>query len=442
MERLTAVDTAWFRMEEAQNPVDIVAVFVFAGALDHARFHEVAARLVRSRRFRQRVRWRPVGRPQWVDDGAFCLDDHLHFHELERPQNREALEAAVSRLTSRQFDLSRPLWELHVLDGYEGTRSVLVARLHHAMGDGLSLMSLVLAMADGAPELARAADGAREPRRERAPFEHALRRAWRRRREWVHNARASAQSLARLVFLSFDSPTELRGAVSGRRLCAWSGPIPLRRVKEVGRSMGATVNDVMLTVLAGALRRYLEARGQDANALTLRAVVPVNLRPADQPVDWDRLGNYFGLVYLDLPVQRADPHRRLLDLRRSMERLKHSPEAHVARALLFVLGFVPTRLALYIDVLFARKGSVVVTNVPGPRHILSFAGQPVDEAVFFVPHPGRLAVGISIFSYAGAIRVGVRTDAAVVGDVRGLVCAFEREFEALCERGQLAELPR
>ncbi|MBC7172419.1 MAG: wax ester/triacylglycerol synthase family O-acyltransferase, partial [Polyangiaceae bacterium] len=151
MELLGPVDTAWFRMEEARNPVDIVGVFVFAGALDHARFREVVARrLLRSRRFGQRLESRRVGRPRWVEVADFSIDDHLSFHRLANG-SREALESAISDVTSAPFDVRRPLWEVHVYDGYQGERSVLVARLHHAMGDGYALMGLVLAMADEAP---------------------------------------------------------------------------------------------------------------------------------------------------------------------------------------------------------------------------------------------------------------------------------------------------
>ncbi len=434
MEPLTAVDTAWFRMEEAMNPVDIVGVFVFAGPLDHDRFREtIERRLLRSRRFRQRVERKRLGRPRWVDDDGFSIDAHLHFHALPADGSRAALESAISRVTSEPMDTRRPLWDLHVFDGYEGRRSVLVSRLHHALGDGYALMSLVLAMADEAPEpgadRARARPG--PSRGLRAAFGSSPSDAWKRRGELARKAKATAQSLSHLVLLPFDPANDLRGKLSGRRLCTWSEAIPLERVKEIGRGMGATVNDVILTALAGALRRYLAARGEDVDALAIRAVVPVNLRPPWQPVDWDRLGNYFGLVYLDLPVHLADPGERLLALRRTMNRLKRSPDALVSRGLLYSLGFVPTRLSHVIDELFARKGSVVATNVPGPKKPLSFAGQRVEDAVFFVPHPGRLAVGASIFSYAGSVRVGIRTDAAVVADPHALARAFEEELAAL-----------
>jgi diacylglycerol O-acyltransferase len=435
MEPLTAVDTAWFRMEEAKNPVDIVSVLVFAGALDHERFRQtVTRRLLRSRRFRQRVERRPLGRPRWVDDQAFSLDDHVHFHRLPRGAGREALEGAISTITSEQMDLRRPLWDLHVFDGYEGERSVLVARLHHAMGDGFALMSLLLAMADEAPEWtheeARRHQG--DTRRPGRDVPRPLPRdAWGEAERWARHVTRSAQSLAQLVLLPFDPENDLRGQLSGRRLCTWSKAIPLTRIKEIGRSMNATVNDVVLTALAGGLRRYLTASGEEVDALAIRALVPVNLRAPGEPVDWDRLGNCFGLVYLDLPVHLASPEKRLFALQQSMKRLKRSPQAGISRGLLYALGFIPTRLSHVIDGVFAKKGSIVATNVPGPKQPLSFAGQRVEEAVFFVPHPGRLAVGASIFSYAGSLRVGIRTDAAVVDDPHALVRAFEDELEAL-----------
>lgn len=430
MEPLSAVDAAWFGMEQGENPVDIVGVFVFASEVDRQRLRElVERRLLRSRRFRQRVERRRFGRPRWVEDERFSVDAHLHYDALPGDGSREALEAEVSRITSAPMDTSRPLWDLYVFEGFEGGRSVLVCRLHHALGDGYALMSLVLTMADEAPEPARGKTSG-EPTRDRAA-PRSLLRAWKRRRELPHAANASARSLAHLVLLPHDPESELHGPLSGERLCAWSDAIALERVKGIGRGLGATVNDIMVAALAGALRRYLSARGENVDALALRALVPVNLRPLGEPVDWDRLGNRFGLVYLELPVHLADPMQRLIALRRAMERLKRSPEALVSHALLFALGLFPRRAARLVEKFFAEKGSVVATNVPGPRAPLSLAGQRVDEFVFFVPHPGPLAVGASIFSYAGVVRVGVRADAAVVRDPRALARAFEDELAAL-----------
>jgi diacylglycerol O-acyltransferase / wax synthase len=419
MERLSAVDTAWFRMEESKNPVDILGVFVFEGPLDHALFEElVSRRLLRSRRFRQRVEQRRIGRPHWVEDDSLVLSDHLRFHRLRSGEGRAALESAIAVITSAAFDVRRPLWELHVFDGYEGERSVLVARLHHAMGDGYALMALVLAMADESKASKPKRGHARDPLARRPR----------------HGLRDLAESAAHLVRLPFDPVNHLRGKLSGRRRCAWSVAIPMARITGIGTDMHATVNDVVLTALAGTLRRYLRSRGEAVDALSIRAVIPVNLRSPRTAIDWDRLGNAFGLVYLDLPVHLEDPVERLLALRRSMEELKRSPEAFVSRGLLFALGFVPTRVSRLIDAFFARKASIVATNVPGPKASLTFAGTRVQEAVFFVPHPGRLAVGVSILSYAGTLRVGVRADTAVLDDPAAIVRAFEEELDALGAR--------
>lgn len=422
-ERMPAVDTAWYRMEESLDPVDIGALLTFAGPIDYPTMCRLLeARLLRYRRFRQRVvdRRLRVRAPRWEDDPEFSLGNHLHALTLPSPGTHEQLEELVGELMSVPLSFDHSPWQMYLIDNVDGG-SALVARFHHCMGDGFALGHLLLAVADDAPPPPPSPQTA-PPTKPSAQSGGRARLAGR-----------AAGSLARLTLLPFDPDTYLRSTLVGVRRVAWSGAIPLAWIKAIGRGLGgATVNDVLISALTGSIRRYLEAHGEPVDRLHVRVIVPVNLRPVRRIEEMgDDLGNRFGLVFLDLPVHARDPARRMALLKRAMDRLKASPEAVVAFGLLGVLGRAPMVVERSIRALFARKASVVATNVPGPREALHFAGTRLRDVVFWVPHPARLGLGLSIFSYDGCVRIGVRSDVAAVARPRDLVETFEAELAAL-----------
>jgi len=184
----------------------------------------------------------------------------------------------------------------------------------------------------------------------------------------------------------------------------------------------------MLSVVSGALRRYLLDHDYEVDGLTIRGMVPVNLRPLDAPLE---LGNRFGLVMATLPLGAADVHERFIETRRYMQEIKDSPEAIVAFGVLQALGMTPTDIeGLFLD-FFASKTTAVVTNVPGPQVQLYLAGSPLREIMAWVPQSGGLGMGISIISYNSGIMVGVTTDAGLVPNPREIVDNACIEFEAL-----------
>lgn len=418
---LSAVDAAWFRMDVPGNPVDVTAVLVFDGPFPDDRLRALLeSRLLVHRRFRERIcetRFR-VGRPRWEPEPAFSLDAHLEHETLPEPGGRAQLEELVARWMNTPFDRSRSPWRLVRVDGYSrGT--ALIAHLHHAMGDGFALVDVLLSLSEDRP-----AHGARASRAARW-FRGGVR--W---KEAPAVAMSAARGLTRLVTLSFDTPSGLQGPTSGLRRAAWSDAISLAQVKGIARSRGFTVNDVLMSALSGAVRRYLAERGEPIDELSIRAVMPVNLRPAGVPVDLEH-GNWFGLVFVDLPIAMGDPDARLGAIHRTIERLKASQEPTVALALLNVIGRLPAPLARVLELVFVRKSSLVVTNVPGPRERVRIAHVPLAELVFWVPHPARLALGVSILSYAGEIRVGARSDEGAVADPARIVELVEDELVTL-----------
>ncbi|WP_434301103.1 WS/DGAT/MGAT family O-acyltransferase [Corallococcus exiguus] len=470
-ERMASMDAAWLQMEEPANLMMITAVLWFDGAVDLERLRAVVReRLVeRYPRFRQRVVPGPLGAPHWEDAPDFELEEHLSTLRVPESAGRAGLEALVGDWLGVPLERSRPLWHFHLVRGAPGG-DVLLARLHHCIADGIALARVLLSLtdpvdagADVAPEAGAEAGAARtavpgsleardedsgevtpsEPeRRPGAPgwlrFARGARSALRKGAEMVREpilagdlvreGAKGAAALGKLLVLPPDPRSPLRGPLGPRKVAAWSEPIELERVKAVGRTLGGTVNDVLLTAVTGALRRYLATR--DAPLEDVHALVPVNLRPMDVPVPRE-LGNRFGVVFLRLPVHLAEPRRRLREVAKRMEHLKRSPEAVVTSGVLELLGRTPAALERAVVDVMGTKASLVATNVPGPRQPVSLAGSRLKGLTFWVPQAGHVGLGVSLFSYSGQVTVGVASDASRVPDPGALVAAFQEELDAL-----------
>ena len=241
--------------------------------------------------------------------------------------------------------------------------------------------------------------------------------------------------LGKLALMTTDDKTAFKGEVGVGKAVAWSKGIPLDDVKFVKNTMGATVNDVLVAAMAGALRRYVETRGDDPEGKEIRAMVPVDIRAADDT----KLTNRFALVYLSLPIGIADPIDRLFATKRNMDAIKRSPEALVTYQAIAGLGVVSDSIARSVRGYYADKVSVVLTNVPGPSEKLYFAGKLLDTIVFWVPQSGSIGVGISIFSYAGQVNVGLITDRGLAPDPDTIIEAFQVEFDRLLCLARLQE---
>lgn len=490
-EPLSNVDTAWLHMEDPTNLMMVTGLLLFDEPIDFGRLRAlVAERLLRWPRFLQRVvePRLPFGVPRWQTDPHFDLKAHVHRVALAPPGGKAQLEELVSDLMSAPLDFTKPLWQYHLIEGY-GSGCALVCRLHHAIGDGIALVSVLLSTTDEAAATAErrktpptpahgfgglgaALKSAAEellsgllsagvaegdeagpgPGRRGAPFGSLLKPAGEAISETVrktgdlfhgglealgHPERllelyrkgvSGADALGKLLLMSPDPPNVFKGPLGVSKRAVWSEPFPLSGVKAVGKALGATVNDVLLTAVTGALRRYVVRRGAPIWDLEFRAVVPVNLRPVDAPPD---LGNRFGLVFLSLPVKIEDPVDRLFELKDRMDEIKGSPEAIVAFGLLTVVGMAPADIEHLVVDLFGKRGTAVITNVPGPRQRFSLAGVPASGMMFWVPQSGRLGLGVSILSYDGNVSIGIATDVGLVPDPERLIESFHEEMESL-----------
>ena len=441
---MSSVDAAWLGMEDPTNLMMVTGVMALSGPVDLKRLQLVLdRRLAPFARFHQRV-VRPRSRanlPHWEDDPSFDVQNHLTHVALAAPGDDAALRKLVSDLMSEPLDFSKPLWHMHVVDGYQGG-SVVLARVHHSIADGIALVRVLLSLTDDSP-------GWKAPARPRRPssagfrlpldwLPAAVRRGVSAGQRLVSSpdrmlgaARLGihgAYRLGRLVVLPPDPVTVFKGDLGRRKRAAWSETLPLDDFKAIGKAYGATVNDVLVGTTTGALRRYMERRGQPTAGVAIRASVPVNLRPLDRAHE---LGNAFGLVFLTLPIGIADPARRLRAIKKEMDGLKQSPEALVAFGVLSLMGLAPVEVEQAGLRFFGSKATAVLTNVPGPRQPLYLAGRKIGKVMFWVPQSGHLGIGISIISYEGGVMLGIATDARLVPDPERIVEAFKVEFEAM-----------
>ena len=427
---LTAADSAWLRMEDATNLMTVTAVMMFDERLDLTLFRRlVEDRLLVHDRFRQRVvetRGRR-GKPHWADVEDFRLADHIHVTRLPDPADEAVLQEFVGEVMSTPLDYTRPLWHFYYVENY-GTGSAVVARLHHCMGDGVALVRLMLNLTSDDPE--------------QSPTDHPPPQGGVPQRVGLLGLALAAggvvTTLGKLasIMLFGDPKTALKGPLGTRKRAVWSARVPLDDVKRAGRVLGGTVNDVLLTAVSGAMRFYLRRHHEVGRDTDLRAVVPVNVRSAHEP---PTLGNKFGLVFLPLPVGVEHRGDRLRELKRRMDRIKRSGEAVVVYGILRVLGVTTAALEMTIVNLLGRNSTAVMTNVPGPRSHLYLCGSRIDDMIFWVPQSGRLALGVSILSYAGSIRIGVAADRKVIPEPEALVRGFQEALEEMLRETRAAE---
>jgi WS/DGAT/MGAT family acyltransferase len=241
----------------------------------------------------------------------------------------------------------------------------------------------------------------------------------------------TAAAAGRLALRWPDPETIFKGQLGSEKRAVWSEPLRLEEVKMVSRAYGATVNDVLLTAVTGALRCYLQSRQEPVEGLSLRGIVPVNLRPEGSLRD---LGNKFGLVFLTLPIGIEDPIQRLRALKCCMDSIKDTPEALATYGILGTLGSMQSWLQDVAISIFDAKGTAVMTNVAGPRQPLYLAGAPINTLMAWVPQSGRVSLGVSIISYNGKVWLGIATDKNLVPDPESFIADFETGFGEMKHR--------
>ncbi len=465
-ERMSNADNFWLCMDEPTNLMVIVGFMEFEKPIDFNRLCvTIESRLASFPRFQKKIVMPKtgVGVPTWVNDEHFDLRSHLQRVALPAPGDKTELQLMIGNLAITPLDPNKPLWQVHLIENY-GKGCILFFRIHHCITDGIAGIHVLLSTADTDPD---APWPKAKPKKKPKPFslgellsiddlvhsagktistaqfigrqvQKEIEKAVADPAHLKELAKASsiiptdfASVFSKYMLMSSDPNTAFKGKLGVRKRIAWTEPFELDTIKKVGKAIStATLNDVLIATVTGAMRHYLKTRNTRVNELDLRVAVPVNVR---KPGTESELGNKFSLVFLPLPVHLKDPVLRLKEVKRRMDRLKTSPDPYINFALLSIMGYLPPLVAKKAAAVFGNKASGVLTNVPGPRQPLYYAGQEVKNFMFWVPRSGKIGLGISILSYNGKVTVGIASDEGLMPDPEVLLDGFDDEFNALLD---------
>jgi diacylglycerol O-acyltransferase len=442
-DRLTGLDSSFLHMERAGAHMHVASTMIFEGPPpSHEEFREqIASRLHLVPRFRQKLRFVPLGqgRPVWVDDPHLNLEYHVRQTALPSPGSEEQLRNLAARIFSQQLDRSKPLWELWLVEGLRDDRFAIVGKSHHALVDGVSGMDIttVLFDLDAEPQGSPAKTPpwlARPEPTDLKLLSDALKERLTSPREIVRGVRAALRG-PRQVVRGIGATSKMISAGISAPHSAFNVEIgPHRRfaiiqadldhLKAVKDQYGGTVNDVILSIVAGGLGKYLRARGHDTVGLELRAMVPVSVR-ADE--ERGALGNRIAAMMAPLPVWCEDPAERVRLLSAEMGDLKASGQAVGAEILTKVTDFAPPTIASQAARLqpAQRFFNLVVTNVPGPQFPLYVLGRKMESIFPMVPLARRQALCVGIMSYNGQVNFGLVGDYDAMADLDSFALDLE-----------------
>jgi len=461
---MNSVDKAWFEMDSATNLMIINGLMWFEGKVDYAMFiHVIENRLVdRYERFQQRIVTGAGARLYWEQDPHFDIRAHVRHIALPEPRTQETLQTLLSSVINEPLDRRKPLWRFFLVEEVEGG-TVLFGRIHHCIGDGIALIRVLLDMtSESLDDSVRFAGEAPSPLLRSGQPRSLL--GWIERTAkgvtkssvevsktmvaqallTIENYKypieigkslgilsaTSAAILTKLLVLPADRRSVFKGELGAIKRVVWSKPLDLAHIKAIGRAHNATINDVLVTAVAGALRHYMLQVGDDPSRGDINAMVPVNLRSLDKAIE---LNNQFALVYLQLPISLADPVARLKATKYQMDVLKSSPEPMLVYQILGLIGNLPFDLARRATLWFSSKASAVLTNVPGPRQQIYFAGLPLRQIMFWVPQSGEISMGISLISYQGQVTLGLMVDEKLIQEPQRIMDQFTHQFELLSQ---------
>ncbi|HEV3232031.1 MAG TPA: wax ester/triacylglycerol synthase family O-acyltransferase [Candidatus Dormibacteraeota bacterium] len=469
-DRLSSLDAAFLNIEQPHAPMHVAGLYVFEGRPEKPGrpglpgiFKTIEERIHLVPRYRQVVRSVPLhlAHPVWVDDPNFDLSYHLRRAALPAPGGHRELLEYVARVHARPLDRNHPLWEMYIIEGLEGGRLALYTKTHHAMIDGMSAVDLATILLDFDP------DGWRPNEVER--FEPPPAPSGRRLLQAV--ALEAAGRAAGLVRAAAGDPLGMPRRLAGevievsglRRLADLvlrpvpPGPLNVRvgpnrriatlrvdlaRAKAIKNALGGTVNDVILAAVAESVRLFLEHRGEAADELTYRIMVPVSVRDESQRM---ALGNRVSAIFVHLPVGRMPVRRRLEIIRAETSGLKETRQALAAEQLLDVTAWAPATLhalagRLEFTAMNQRVINFVVSNVPGMQVPMYAGGSRLLEAYPLLPLGVNLAVVMCVTSYNGGMYFGIVGDHDHLPDLQVLADGIDTGFERL-ERAAGIEVP-
>jgi diacylglycerol O-acyltransferase len=454
-DRLSGLDASFLHLEDDAAHMHVASVLIFEG--EAPAYNDMLAHLERRLhlvpRYRQRLAFVPFGqgRPRWVDDPHLNLRYHLRHAGLPAPGDERQLQALASRVFAQQLDRDKPLWEISLVDGLEGNRFAVLAKTHHALVDGISGVDILTVLFDtsadpspsdpGTPWIPRPAPtsaqllGEALVERATVPAEAArsLRSLLRAPRAVAREVVETATGVGAMAWAGLNPAptTPYNRPIGPHRRFTWVRA-DLDDVKAIKNELGGTVNDVVLTVVAGALGRHLRRRGTPTDGLELKAMVPVSVRPAENAGD---LGNQVAAMMAPLPVWCQDPYARQQIVRESMEHLKEGGQAIGAQALTELTGFASPTIMGQAARLMSRQRffNLVITNVPGPQIPLYLLGRRALDPFPMVPLAKNQGLGIAIMSYNGRMNFGLVGDYDVLYDLDDFAQDLQASLEELAE---------
>jgi len=445
--RLSPLDASFLYWERPQHRMHVGCLALLDGPIPFGGFVEaMEERLGRIPRYRERP-VRPLldlGWPRWEGDPAFDVRRHLRHVAVPPPAGDRELHELVDSLFATRLDPRHPLWETFLIDGLAGGRSAILCKVHHSMIDGVSGAQLLEAMADPAPHAPPQSSPHATPSR---TLRESLRPA-----ALVDVARdlLRAGGILGSFFLESVPHLPFNGPISDARRIVWAS-FPLDDFLTVRGAAGCKVNDVVLAVIAGAIRRYLAARGASPDGVRPRTLVPVSIRRAG---DHMMLGNLVTSMFPRLPVDVADPVDRLRHVAEEMRMLKEGGQPRAAGLAMQLVGALPAPVSALLGRLMASSQlpiNTVCTNVPGPREACHLLGRRLLEVHPIVPLFEGLGLEFAIMSYAGRLSICAAAEPHLVPDVETipdhlraagdeLLAAFRKD--TVPEAAPLATVPR
>ncbi|MBI2723429.1 MAG: wax ester/triacylglycerol synthase family O-acyltransferase [Chloroflexi bacterium] len=461
LNRRMSAEDAWFLyFEKPDAPLHIGSIAIYEGTVPFEKIHaSMDARMHLIPRYRQRAVIPPfyAGHPTWEDDPEFSLDRHLRLITLPAPGTDEQLRAAASEIFAEMLPRDRSLWDITVIHGLEGGRTAYLSRVHHCLVDGVSGIELLLAVLDLVPNPEPTPPPAEPwaPKPLTNPLESwadAMFERWsddiRAFTEWQQNLLDVRGQVRRMEALTRAMQVALPAALRPPMKMPWNKTVGAKRtagftqmsfqeVRGIRSALGGTVNDVMLSILGGALGRYLREHGEKTDGARVRLMIPVNVRGEGEK---GALGNRVSMMLPNIPVDAMSPEQRLRSVREEMERLKGQSQASAFESLRQASENVPALFHALAGINGVPPGgaNLVCTNVPGPMIPLFTVGHRMLAHYPMVPLAGDLGIGVGITSYNTSLYMGIMSDPAIVPDVERIAAYASEEFRALRDAAGVA----
>lgn len=457
-DRLTALDNSFLLFEKPNAYTHVASTMILEagplrledGGIDFDAIKKAhAAILHRIPRYRQVLKWVPfTNQPVWVDDPEFSLDFHLRHTSLPKPGTEQQLKRLSARIMQQHLDRRRPLWETWVVEGLEGDRFAIITKTHHCMIDGVSGVDILQHLLQPTEDATLETPPEYVPRETPSGAELLRDEIWRRAilpfevardvstfareaKDFRHEVTSRFRAVASMLGASFGQPSEtpINGPIGPHRRFDWH-KTPIAEIKKIRRALGGSLNDVVLTIVTGAFRRFFTNRGMALADLDFRVMTPVSVRSESER---GALGNRVSAWILDLPLDEADPEKQLERISKRTAELKESKQAVGADILTQVAEWTPATLLS----LGARNATrllpfnTVVTNVPGPQFPMYMLGARLIEVYPHVPLVDNLGLGIALLSYDGELHWGVNADYGRVPDLDAFIDDLESAYQEL-----------